>query len=85
MKLSWHIWTQIRNVTAEELCGALVRNGWILDAARGAVRAYWQETTGKRVTIHYHPGKTYGERLLRALIDDIGWSEDDLKRLKLVK
>ena len=40
---------------------------------------------GKRVTVHYHPGKTYGEKLLKELIKDIGWTEQDLLRLKLIK
>ena len=29
--------------------------------------------------------KTYGAGLLQGLIDDIGWSQKDLKRLKLIK
>jgi len=37
------------------------------------------------VSIHYHPGKTYGPKLLQALLDDTGWNILDLRRLKLVK
>jgi carbamoylphosphate synthase small subunit len=39
----------------------------------------------KRIAIHYHPHKTYGPALLKALIEDIGWKENDLRRLKLIK
>lgn len=85
MKWSIHIWSQVKNLTADKLCQALLRDGWACDFTRGAVRAYWHEASGKRVTIHYHPSKTFGERLLKGLIDDIGWSKSDLKRLKLVK
>ena len=31
------------------------------------------------------PGKSLGPRLLKALLADIGWSEDDLVRLKLIR
>lgn len=37
----------------------------------------------QRITIHYHPKKTYGQHLLKSLLEDIGWSEADMKRLKL--
>jgi hypothetical protein len=39
----------------------------------------------KRIVIHYHPRKTYGPKLLKSLLADIGWSEADMKRLKLIK
>jgi len=39
----------------------------------------------KRVVIHYHPRKTYGPKLLKALLADIGWSEADMRRVKLIK
>jgi predicted RNase H-like HicB family nuclease len=38
-----------------------------------------------RVTIHYHPKKTYGAKLLKGLLEDIGWSEEDMERLQLIK
>ena len=40
---------------------------------------------GRRVVIHYHPKKTYGPGLLKDLVRDIGWTDDDLIRLKLIK
>ena len=39
----------------------------------------------RRVSVHYHPRKTFGPKLLQSLLNDIGWSEADMKRLKLVK
>jgi len=38
-----------------------------------------------RVSIHYHPKKTYGAKMLQGLLGDIGWSESDLRKLKLIK
>jgi len=38
------------------------------------------------VTIHCHPKKVYGwSKLLEALLTDIGWSEENMKQLKLIK
>lgn len=78
-----HIWNQIKNITADELVRALERDGWIQDESMGAVLVYLRGD--QRVTIHYHPKKTYGPKLLKALLSDIGWDEEDLKRLKLAK
>jgi len=38
-----------------------------------------------RVSIHYHPHKTYGAGMLQRLLDDIGWTEDEMRTLKLIK
>ena len=38
-----------------------------------------------RVVIHFHPKKTMGPDLLKGLLKRIDWSEDDLRRLKLIK
>jgi hypothetical protein len=35
--------------------------------------------------IHYHPRKTYGPKLLTALLNEIGWTEADMRRVKLIK
>lgn len=84
MHYSPHIWNQIKNITADELIKALLRDGWIRDEGRGAILVY-RHFDGRRITVHYHPQKTYGPKLLKGLLDDIGWNEDDLRRLKLVR
>ncbi len=78
------VWNQLKNTTASTLIRALIADGWEEDVKSGATRAF-RKDVGKRVVIHFHPKKTYGAKLLQALIKDIGWSEDDLKRLKLIK
>jgi hypothetical protein len=39
----------------------------------------------RRVQIHYHPQKTYGPKLLKDILGDIGWSEQDMRKIKLIK
>jgi predicted RNA binding protein YcfA (HicA-like mRNA interferase family) len=62
---------------------ALNRDEWSCDMDGGSMRIYLKD--GKRVSIHYHPRKTFGPKLLQALLNDIGWTEVDLRRLKLIK
>lgn len=84
MKLPKDVWSQLKNKTADELVSALRKDKWVLDVTRGAEQIY-RHPDGKRVSIHYHPKKTYGQKLLRALLTDTGWSIDDMRRLKLIK
>lgn len=84
MTLPKSVWSQLKNKSADELISALLRDGWSEDLVKGSIRVYRHED-GRRVAIHYHPRKTYGPRLLSDLLDDIGWSEADMRRLKLVR
>jgi len=85
MAFSQNVWNQVKNVTADDLTSALERDDWELEPnCKGAILVY-RNSAGNRVGIHYHPKKTYGPKLLKGLLEDIGWSEDDLKRLKLIK
>lgn len=87
MAFAQHIWNQLKNLTADEIISALLRDGWQKDpSSKGAIMAYIKlGPPNSRITIHYHPKKTYGAKLLQGLIADIGWSEDDMRRLKLIK
>lgn len=89
MALPARVWSQLKNRTAKELIRALRRDGWIEEERRRkATRAFYKDEYGKarrRVVIHYHPKKTYGIKLLKSLISDIGWTEADLRRLRLFR
>jgi predicted RNA binding protein YcfA (HicA-like mRNA interferase family) len=82
-----HIWNQLKNLTAEEIVSALLRDGWEKDASsKGAILGYIKRgPPNSRITIHYHPKKNYGAKLLTGLLEQIGWSEEDMRRLKLIK
>jgi predicted RNA binding protein YcfA (HicA-like mRNA interferase family) len=84
VKFSKQIWQQLKGKTCEEVMAALERDGFSNEGRRGAVQAY-RHSDGRRAVVHYHPKKTYGANLLKNLIEDIGWSEADLRRLKLIK
>ncbi len=84
MKFSRNVWSQLKNKTADDLIAALIKDGWDLDEKVRTERIY-RHPDGRHVSIHYHPGKTYGPNLLKALLNDIGWSASDMRRLKLIK
>jgi len=84
MKYPRQVWDQLKNITADRLIKALEKSGWIRDEGTGNIYVY-RHPNGKRITIHYHPKKTYGPGLLKALLNDIGWSESEMKKLKLIK
>ena len=81
-----NIWDQLKNLTAGDLAKALKKDGWTRDTRGGSQYIYRKVSLSpKRVSIHFHPGKTYGAKMLSGLLGDIGWTEDDLRRLKLIK
>ena len=81
-----HVWSQLKNITCERLIRALKADGWEEDVNMGATIAFVKgNPPERRVVVHYHPKKTYGAKLLKALLDDTGWSQDDFKRLRLIK
>lgn len=84
MGFSKQIWNQLKGKACEELIAALERDGFLHEGKRGATQRY-RHPDGRRAVIHYHPGGTYGANLLKDLIKDLGWSEADMRRLKLIK
>jgi predicted RNA binding protein YcfA (HicA-like mRNA interferase family) len=88
-----NVWNQLKNLSKGELISALERDGWQKEGSShsaGSIRLYIKyDPTGipaERVEIHYHHASdTCGPKLLKALLADTGWSESDMRRLKLLK
>lgn len=88
MKYSKNVWDQLRGIKVKKIIKALEKDNWILDETCKNSYGYIKNTTenNRRVVIHYHPGKTYrSPKLLKRIFDAIGWNEEELKRLKLIK
>jgi predicted RNA binding protein YcfA (HicA-like mRNA interferase family) len=77
-------WDQLRSITVEDLIRALERDGWRQEPGKGSIRIYYKGPS-QRVSVHFHPGKTFGAKLLKGLLADIGWSEQQMRDLKLIK
>lgn len=85
MNFSKNVWEQLKGKTANDLISALLKDGFVLAKKVRTERVY-RHSDGRKVTIHYHTGNTtYRPGLLKALLEDTGWSENDMYRLKLVK
>ena len=81
-----NFWNQLKSITSGQFIDALTKDGWQLDGTRGATQAFIKSNgSRRRIVIHYHPRKVYGSQLLKGLVADTGWTQADLKRLKLVK
>ena len=78
------VWEQLRNKSADELIKALEKDGAVKVGSQGSAQ-FFKLKSGLKIAIHYHPHKTYGSKMLKHLVSQIGWTEEDLKRLKLIK
>jgi len=84
MAFKKNVWNQIKNLEPKDLRKALVKDGWKMDGpAHGSKHVYYKGDN--MVSIHDHSGKTYGKGMLTDLLGDIGWTEADMLRLKLIK
>jgi predicted RNA binding protein YcfA (HicA-like mRNA interferase family) len=76
----------LRSLTARELISALARDGFALDRQAGSHQLYLHPD-GRRVTVSFHrPGETFEIKTLRTMIEiQAHWTDEDLKRLKLIR
>ena len=82
---SQNAWNQLKNKATNDLIRALLKDGFKLVDKIRTERIY-RHPDGRKVVIHYHKGsETYGANLLKALLEDTEWSEEDMRRLKLIK
>jgi predicted RNA binding protein YcfA (HicA-like mRNA interferase family) len=79
-------YSRLRSLTARELISALARDGFVLDRQAGSHQLYIHPD-GRRVTVSFHrPGETFEIKTLRTMIEiQAHWTDEDLKRLKLIK
>jgi len=77
---------QLRNLTARELISALIREGFTFDRGGGSHQIYYHPD-GRRVTVVVHGGSsTFRRKTLKSIIESQArWTEEDLKRLKLIR
>ncbi len=74
-----------RTVTARKFVRALLRDGFVFVRQKGSHRTY-RHPDGRTVTVAFHrPGDTFRPGTLKAMITDAGWTENDLRRLTLLK
>lgn len=67
------------------MISALVRDGFIFDRGDGSHQIYYHPD-GRRVTVMFHGGRsTFTRKTLKSMLQQTCWTEDDLRRLKLLR
>ena len=79
-------WSALRSVRARELISALIRDGFFLRSQSGSHQRY-RHPDGRRVTVSFHHASdTFPPKTLKLMIEDQArWTEDDLRRLGLIR
>ncbi|HGE72213.1 TPA: type II toxin-antitoxin system HicA family toxin [Candidatus Poribacteria bacterium] len=77
---------KLRSISAIDLVKALKRDGFILKRQHGSHRIYLNPSNNRQVIVPYHhAGESLRIGTLTKLINDAGWTDDDLIRLGLMK
>ena len=76
---------ELQNTPVRKLIRGLERDGFMYRRAKGSQRVY-RHSDGRRVVIHYHHGgDTLPIGTLRQIIEATRWTEEDFRRLGLLK
>lgn len=76
---------RLRNLSARELIQALMRDGFTLDRQSGSHQHYLHPDRRRVTVTFHHPSDTFVRKTLRSMLgDQARWTEEDLKRLKLI-
>jgi predicted RNA binding protein YcfA (HicA-like mRNA interferase family) len=66
------------------MISALIRDGFGYDRGDGSHQIFYHPDR-RRVTVTFHGGNsTFKRKTLKSMIEQTRWTEDDLKRLKLI-
>jgi len=74
-----------RNLTAREFIKALQQDGFTLSRVRGSHHIYHHADARRVVVAAHRMSQIIPVGTLKSMINDCGWTDDDLQRLRLVK
>jgi predicted RNA binding protein YcfA (HicA-like mRNA interferase family) len=75
----------LRNTPVREFIKALEREGFVLKRKTQRRSHIYAHPDGRIVVIHYHRSSdTLPRGTLKSVLKAIGWTKEDLKRLKLI-
>ncbi|MCL0053307.1 type II toxin-antitoxin system HicA family toxin [Dehalococcoidales bacterium] len=78
-------YSKLRSLTARRLISALIQDGFKLEREKGSHRQYIHPEKGRVTLSFHHPSDTFPPKTLKGIIHDTGWTEEDLKRLGLLR
>ena len=79
-------YSKLRSLTVRQLIRALRQDGFVFERQTGSHQQY-RHTDGRQVTVSfYRSSDTFKPKTLKSMIElQARWTEDDLKRLGLLK
>jgi len=79
-------YSKLRSLTAREIISALSRDGFYHRSQKGSHQRYYHPD-GRKVTVSFHnSGDTFPPKTLKSMIEkQAKWTEQDLKRLRILK
>ena len=79
-------YSKLRSLTARAIISALSRDGFYLRSQRGSHQRYYHPD-GRKVTVSFHsPSDTFPPKTLKKMFEtQAKWTEQDLRRLKILK
>ncbi len=78
-------YSKLRSLTARRLISALIKDGFHLDRESGSHQQYLHPNKGRVTVSFHHPGDTFPPKTLKKIVQEAGWTEENLKRLKLLQ
>lgn len=78
------VWRQLKAKDCKDIMRALRAAGYQEDVTSGATRGFIN-AVGHRLIIRYHSKGGYQRKLLKALLDELGWSVSELAQYGLIK
>lgn len=75
----------LRNLPVSQLIRALERDGFTLRRSTRTGGRIYVHPDGRLTVVHYHHGSdTLPRKTLKSVLDAIGWTQDDARRLGLL-
>lgn len=80
-----HLVHLLRNTPVRELMKALERDGFLLERSTRTGGHIFRHPDGRMAMLHFHHGSdTLTRKTLRTFLERTQWTEEDLRRLKLI-
>jgi predicted RNA binding protein YcfA (HicA-like mRNA interferase family) len=76
----------LRNTAVREIVRALERDGFSLKRETASGARIYAHSDGRITVVHYHHGgDTLTRKTVRSVLEAVKWTEDDVKRLGLLR
>lgn len=77
---------RLRNVSVRNIIRALDRDGFTLERKPRTGGRIYYHPDGRITVVHYHRGSdTLTRKTLQSILEATRWTEDDLRRLRLIR